>query len=204
MIQKTIKVPFKKLKHIHHISDIQVRNLKRHKEYRLVFERLYEKVKENPNNAIAYIGGDIAHSKLDMSPELIDVLSDLFRNLADICPTILIAGNHDCNLNNLSRLDVLTPIVENINHPNLHYLRNTGVYKCADTSLVVWDVWDKEENYPTASEVEGDTKVVLFHGTVDQAQTDLGFVLPSDVHIDKFDGYDLGLLGDIHNRQFLN
>ena len=204
MIQKTIKVPFKKLKHIHHISDIQVRNLKRHKEYRLVFERLYEKVKENPNNAIAYIGGDIAHSKLDMSPELIDVLSDLFRNLADICPTILIAGNHDCNLNNLSRLDVLTPIVENINHPNLHYLRNTGVYKCADTSLVVWDVWDKEEDYPTASEVEGDTKVVLFHGTVDQAQTDLGFVLPSDVHIDKFDGYDLGLLGDIHKRQFLN
>ena len=41
-----VKVPFRKLKHIHHISDIQIRNLKRHKEYEEVFNRLYEKVKE--------------------------------------------------------------------------------------------------------------------------------------------------------------
>ena len=46
--------------------------------------------------------------------------------------------------------------------------------------------------------------MVLFHGTVDRAETDLGFFLPSDVHIDKFKGYDLGLLGDIHKKQFLN
>ena len=68
-----LKVPFRKLKHIHHISDIQIRNLKRHREYEEVFEnRLYEKVKEYPENAVAYIGGDIAHSKTEMSPELID------------------------------------------------------------------------------------------------------------------------------------
>ena len=44
---KTIKVPFKKLNEIHHISDIQVRNLKRHKEYEEVFERTYEEIKKN-------------------------------------------------------------------------------------------------------------------------------------------------------------
>ena len=105
MIQKKIKVPFRKLKHIHHISDIQIRNLKRHREYEEVFNRTYERVKEHPDNAIAYIGGDIAHSKTEMSPELIDQLSRLFKNLSDIVPTIIIAGNHDCNLNNLNRLD---------------------------------------------------------------------------------------------------
>ncbi len=47
-------------------------------------------------------------------------------------------------------------------------------------------------------------KVVLFHGTVDKCETDLGFNLPSDVKITKFRGYDLGLLGDIHKRQHLN
>ena len=57
-----LKVPFRKLKYIHHISDIQIRNLKRHKEYEQVFDRLYEKIKENKDNAVAYIGGDIAHS----------------------------------------------------------------------------------------------------------------------------------------------
>ena len=204
MIKNVVKVPFRKLKHIHHISDIQIRNLKRHKEYEEVFNRLYEKVKENKDNAVAYIGGDIAHSKTEMSPELVDQLSRLFKNLSDIVPTIIIAGNHDCNLNNRSRMDVLTPIVENLNHPNLHYAKDSGIYKCADVSFVVWDCWDKEDNFITADQVEGDTKIVLFHGTVDRCETDLGFRLPSDVKITKFDGYDMGLLGDIHKRQHLN
>ena len=204
MIHEKIKVPFRKLKYIHHISDIQIRNLKRHKEYEQVFERTYEEVKKYSKNAVAYIGGDIAHSKTEMSPELIDQLSRLFKNLADIVPTIIIAGNHDCNLNNLSRLDCLTPIVENLNHKDLHYLKHTGVYDCADTSFVVWDVWDKEKDYIKAKDVEGDTKIVLFHGTVDRSETDLGFKLPSKVKMSMFKGYDLGLLGDIHKRQHLN
>ena len=166
--------------------------------------RLYEKVKENKDNAVAYIGGDIAHSKTEMSPELVDQLSRLFKNLSDIVPTIIIAGNHDCNLNNRSRMDVLTPIVENLNHPNLHYLKDSGVYTCADVKFVVWDCWTDEKDFITSDQVEGDTKIVLFHGTVDKCETDLGFNLPSDVKITKFDGYDMGLLGDIHKRQHLN
>ena len=93
--ENVVKVPFRKLKYIHHISDIQIRNLKRHKEYEEVFERTYEEVKKHKDNAVVYIGGDIAHSKTEMSPELVDQLSRLFKNLSDICPTILIAGNHD-------------------------------------------------------------------------------------------------------------
>jgi DNA repair exonuclease SbcCD nuclease subunit len=202
--QNIVKVPFRKLKHIHHISDIQIRNLKRHKEYEEVFERTYEEVRKNKENAVAYIGGDIAHSKTEMSPELIDQLSRLFKNLSDIVPTIIIAGNHDCNLNNRSRMDCLTPIVENLNHPNLHYLKDSGVYKFADTTFVVWDCWTDESEFIESKDVEGDTKIVLFHGTVDRCETDLGFRLPSDVKIHKFDGYDMGLLGDIHKRQHLN
>ena len=205
MLEQKIKVPFRKLKHIHHISDIQIRNLKRHKEYEQVFEGLYEEVRKNPKNAISYIGGDIAHSKTEMSPELVDQLSRLFKNLADICPLVIIAGNHDANLNNLNRMDVLTPIVENLNHPNLHYLKKTGVYRCADTNLVVWDVWDKEKDYIKAKDIKQDgTNIVLFHGTVDRSETDLGFKLPSKVKMSMFKGYDLGLLGDIHKRQHLN
>ena len=202
--ENVVKVPFRKLKYIHHISDIQIRNLKRHKEYEEVFERTYEEVKKHKDNAVVYIGGDIAHSKTEMSPELVDQLSRLFKNLADICPTIIIAGNHDCNLNNRSRMDVLSPIVNNLQHSDLHYLKHSGVYKCADVKFVVWDVWEKEDDYIEAKDFDGDTKIVLFHGTVDKSETDLGFFLPSDVKISKFKGYDLGLLGDIHKRQHLN
>ena len=68
----------------------------------------------------------------------------------------------------------------------------------------MWDVWDKEDDYIKAEDVEGDTKIVLFHGTVDRSETDLGFKLPSKVKMSMFKGYDLGLLGDIHKRQHLN
>ena len=61
--ENIVKVPFRKLKHIHHISDIQIRNLKRHREYEEVFERTYEEVKIHKDTAVVYIGGDIAHSK---------------------------------------------------------------------------------------------------------------------------------------------
>ena len=204
MKRTKVDIPLKKIKYIHHISDVHIRNLKRHAEYEQVFERLYKKIKQNREDSIIYIGGDIAHSKTDMSPELVDQTSRFLKSLSEICPTIVITGNHDCNLNNLNRLDVLTPIINNLNLPNLHYLKRSGVYDIADMSFVVWDVWEDEEDYIKASDFEADTKVVLYHGTVDRSKTDVGFSLPGKVTIDYFDGYDLGLIGDIHKRQYLN
>ena len=204
MKRTKINIPLKKIKYIHHISDVHIRNLKRHAEYEQVFERLYKKIKQNREDSIIYIGGDIAHSKTDMSPELVDQTSRFLKSLSEICPTIVITGNHDCNLNNLNRLDVLTPIINNLNLPNLHYLKRSGVYDIADMSFVVWDVWEDEEDYIKASDFEADTKVVLYHGTVDRSKTDVGFSLPGKVTIDYFDGYDLGLIGDIHKRQYLD
>lgn len=196
-----LKTKFRSLKKIYHISDIQIRNLKRHKEYEQVFENLYDFLRKDPDNSVVYIGGDIAHSKTDMSPELVDELSRLFKNLADICPTLIIAGNHDCNLNNRSRLDVLTPIVDNLNHPDLHYLNETGVYYVGDVGFAVLEVRDDEANLPDPSTINAKTKVLLFHGTVDKSQTDLGFALPSAVKLKDFDGYDIVMLGDIHKMQ---
>ncbi len=54
--QRIVKVPFRKLKHIHHISDIQIRNLKQHTEYEEVLERTYEEVRKNKENAVANSG----------------------------------------------------------------------------------------------------------------------------------------------------
>ena len=197
-----VKTPFRVLKKVYHISDIQIRNLKRHKEYEQVFENLYEFIKkDDEGNSMVYIGGDIAHSKTDMSPELVDQLSRLFKNLADLCPTVIIAGNHDCNLNNRSRLDVLTPIVDNLKHPDLHYWKDTGIYYVGGVGFGVLDVWDDEANLPDPKDIKSDHKVLLYHGTVDKAGTDLGFALPSDVKLKDFDGYDMVMLGDIHKMQ---
>ena len=51
-----------------HLADTHIRNLKYHKEYRVVFERLYEKLKQEKPDYIIHCG-DIAHTKTQISPE---------------------------------------------------------------------------------------------------------------------------------------
>jgi DNA repair exonuclease SbcCD ATPase subunit len=191
------------LKRIYHIADVHIRNVKRHTEYRQIFERMFEEIrKKGTEDSLIYLAGDIAHAKLEMSPELVREINWLFTECAKCCPTILIAGNHDCNMNNSDRLDVLTPIVEALNLPNFYYLKDTQVWKWEDISFAVFSIFDQKENWPKADEIEGRLKIALFHGPVDRSMTDIGYVVNSrHFTTDQFDGYDIALLGDIHKRQ---
>ena len=45
-----------------HIADTHIRNLKYHKEYRIVFERLYENLRQQKVDYIIHCG-DLAHTK---------------------------------------------------------------------------------------------------------------------------------------------
>jgi DNA repair exonuclease SbcCD nuclease subunit len=202
---KEIKVPFDNLLHICHVGDIHIRNLKRHNEYKTVFKRLYNDIKsKNLKNSLIYLAGDIVHSKLDMSPELVSMTYNFLKSLSNLAPTLLICGNHDAALRNKSRMDVLTPIVDALRHPNLHYLRNSGVYTVADTSFVVMSVFDEPASYLTSDDVGAETKVALFHGPIDNSTTDVGFVITNRaMPLSKFDGFDVVMLGDIHKAQTL-
>ena len=67
-----LKTNLNNVEKVYHLADIHIRNVKRHTEYSLVFENFYKQVKDdNLDNAIIFIGGDIAHAKTEMSPELI-------------------------------------------------------------------------------------------------------------------------------------
>ena len=173
MIQ-TIDVGFNKVDKILHVADVHIRNYQRHKEYREVFKHLYKAAKELPQNSIIYVAGDIVHNKTDISPELISITSEFFNKLADIRPTIIITGNHDTNLNNTSRLDALTPIINNLNHPNLFYLKDSGVYKFGNIHFTVFSIFDHPSKFIKANTFKADTKIALFHGPVKSSKTDIG------------------------------
>jgi DNA repair exonuclease SbcCD ATPase subunit len=192
-----------KLKKIYHIADVHIRNVKRHNEYRQVFEKMFDEIrKRGTDNSIIYLAGDIAHAKLELSPELVREISWLFTECSKLCETILITGNHDCNMNNSDRLDVLTPIVEALNLPNFIYLRDTQVYSIGGVDFGVFSIFDDKANWPKADTLSANKKIALFHGPVDNSQTDIGYVVSSRHFTpDMFDGYDLALLGDIHKRQ---
>ena len=116
---------------IAHMADIHIKNLKYHDEYRTVFSNLYEKL-GNLDVDIIYVGGDIAHTKTQLSPEYFEMCSDFLSSLADIAPTYVILGNHDGNLKNANREDAIGPIVAALKHPNLHFLKNAGEFSLDD------------------------------------------------------------------------
>jgi DNA repair exonuclease SbcCD ATPase subunit len=101
-------------------------------------------------------------------------------------------------------LDVLTPIVENLDNERIHYLRDTGSYPFGNITFVVYSILDKKENWPKAELVEGENKICLFHGPVNLAETDIGYTVSSNSFTtDMFEGFDMVMLGDIHKRQTL-
>ncbi len=169
--------------HIVHLADIQIRLTKRHEEYREVFHRLFDSIKQLPDTTINCVVGDIVHSKLDLSPECVQLTKEFLLGLAEIHPTVLVAGNHDTNLTNRNRLDSLSPIVEAINHPNLYYLKKTGLYGLGDVCFNNYSVFDDETIYLKADKVPSVYKnefrhlICLFHGTVDGATSEMGFKL---------------------------
>jgi DNA repair exonuclease SbcCD ATPase subunit/DNA repair exonuclease SbcCD nuclease subunit len=182
---------------IAHVSDIHVRKLKYHKEYRAVFEQLYEKLREEKPDIIVNTG-DTFHTKLDMSPEAIKMMSDLFVGLADIAPYHMILGNHDMNLKNSGRLDAISPIVEYLEHPNIHFHKYASVVEVADgidlhvLSIVDPENWQKD--LP-----EDRVNIALYHGSVVGSVTDSGWMMThGDISLDELEKYDYALLGDIH------
>ena len=189
-----------KIRKIYHIADVHIRNLKRHSEYREVFERLYKYISDTKtDDSVILLAGDIVHAKTDMTPEVIEMTQTFLKTLSDLLPTILIPGNHDANLNNPSRMDALTPIVNALGHPNLHYLRDNGVWKMGGISFSHSSVFGDTKDIIPASEVSGDFKIALYHGAVDKVKTEQGFEIQNkNVNVDSFNGYDLVLLGDIH------
>ena len=193
----------KTVNHVYHLADLHIRNLKRHKEYRKVLNQFLKNVKKDKlNDAIIYLGGDIAHAKTEMSPELVREISWFLNECANLHPTFVITGNHDCNMNNPSRLDVLTPIIENLDNDNVHYLRDTGVYEIGNLTVGVYSILSHKDEWPKGTDIKGDHKICFFHGPVDKSSTDVGYYISSNsFKVDMFDGYHIAMLGDIHKRQ---
>jgi len=180
-----------------HVSDIHIRKLKYHTEYREVFEQLYDSLRaEKPD--IILNTGDTFHTKTDLSSEAVQMMSELFSNLADIAPFHMILGNHDMNLRSLGRLDAISPIVNNLDHPDIHFHKLSTVVSLTDDidmhvlSIVDPDNWQEEID-------DSKTSIAVYHGAVKGVKTDMGWVMEhGDIDVSTLNKYDYAMLGDIH------
>lgn len=199
-------LPQVSIRRIVHMADIHIRLYKRAEEFRQVFDALDKQLSALAltEQDIIVVAGDIIHTKTDMSPEMVDLVAYFFRMLSSHTTTFVIAGNHDFNMANLNRLDALSPVITSLQLSNLHYLRNSGVYRIGNIDTAVLSILDDSAMWPTADDCTTPTKMALFHGPVYSAETDIGYTITSRHHpLDMFDGYDMVLLGDIHKHQVL-
>ena len=186
-----------------HISDTHIRNLKYHEEYRIVFQKIYEQLEKDHPDIIVHCG-DLAHTKTQLSPEYFALAAEFLSGLANIAPLYVIAGNHDGNLKNGTRLDAITPIVEALDHPNINFLLNSGeTHVSDDLCLNVLSVFDRDAWVKPSDDSK--VNVALYHGAIRGSKVGSDWSLENgDDDISIFSGFDFAMLGDIHRMQFLD
>ena len=136
-----------------HISDTHIPTLKRHDDYREVFQQIYKYLHNEKPNYIIHTG-DLFHTKLQLTPESVTLATEFLKTLADIAPVYIIAGNHDTNLRNNKRLDSISPIVGAIENERIVFLKNSGVHYFKDIIINVLSIFDRE-NWVSFKEFNG-------------------------------------------------
>lgn len=187
------------------ISDIHIRTFKRHDEYNEQFEKFYKMaIDEKPDRIV--ITGDLVHQKIQMSPELIDMVQSFLLRCSNIAKTIVLIGNHDFLTNNTERLDALSPVINTMNNPNIQYFKRS---ECVEDENVVWvpislmDDNKVPETFNPKEKIEGKTYIGLFHSPLSGIETDLGFSFGDVYPLSNFDGMEICLSGDIHKHQLI-
>ena len=183
-----------------HISDTHINRIKYHDEYRQIFEQIYETLREEKPDYIVHTG-DLFHSKLELTPECVNLGLEFLKSLVKIAPLRIIAGNHDANLKNKSRLNSITPLYEALKGEDIQFFENSGVYReNKNLEFKVFSIFD-EEKWEKLNEIKqkSDVRIGLFHGSVAGVSTDVGYTLEhTDINLAFFEDCDYVLLGDIH------
>jgi len=190
------------IKKLIHFSDLHIRLFKDHELYRSILEDAIIQWNEIKPDRIVFTG-DLVHSKNQMTPELIEMVSWVLTECSKIAKIILIPGNHDANLKNDERLDSITPIVNNLNNPNIVYYKNRGIYEDENVSWCVYSQF--QGNIPPEIHTAMGFKIGLFHDPVVGLKTDLGYDFGDHAYdVEKFNGLDIVLCGDVHKRATFN
>jgi DNA repair exonuclease SbcCD nuclease subunit len=184
-----------------HFSDLHIRLFKDHELYKSILKDMFKQWGEIAPDRIVFTG-DLVHSKNQMTPELIEMVSWVLTECSKIAKTIVIIGNHDFLENNMSRLDALSPIVDSLKNENIFYYKDRGVYTDENIDWVVYSLVD--HNLPPEITINSNKKIGLFHGPIVGLTTDVGYKFEDGFDTHRFMGCDLVLCGDIHKRQIFD
>jgi hypothetical protein len=177
------------IKKLVHFSDLHIKLFKDHEHYKNILNDCLNQWKDISPDRIVFTG-DLVHSKNQMTPELIDMVTWVLTECSKIAKTLVLIGNHDFLENNMERMDALTPIINMMNNDNVVYLKEGGVLEDDNIMWVIYSLTDhnKKPNIPQSDKM----KIGLFHGPIQGATTDMGFAFDDGYEARKVcDNFDL-------------
>ena len=199
-----------------HCSDIHIKNLLRHDEYAEQLTKFIEKCKEicepfEKDEVRIVIAGDLIDQKNNITPELITFVSTFIRELENIAKVIVIAGNHDLIVNNLSRKDAISSIFETAAFENAFLLDLELGYQSGyvvDDNITwclysIFDNFNKPNIFEAKTENPSNKIIGLYHGMIIGSMLYNGNIVDSGVQGELFEGCDCVMAGDIHKQQNL-
>lgn len=205
------------------IADIHVQNIpNRINDLKGVSETFFKQAKKivseegGPEYVRIAVLGDIFESKLDITNEGFLAGHEFLKELDKICPTIVIAGNHDLNMQNLSKVDSITPIFEMANFKQTRYLDMEFGYKSGFVidDNIVWCLYSTFSGFEKpgftaykdslTGTTQKDVKYIgLIHGEINGAIDKNNMVSENALSPNLFDGTDFVFAGHIHRQQVI-
>lgn len=198
-------------------ADLHIPSLTGINEVKDTLGKFIDEVKEivndegNPDNVRVVVLGDIFHNKIAITNESILCASWFFGELDKVCKSYVIAGNHDMLMNNMDRVDSLSPIFEIGKYPNVVYLDKELGYKsgCYNDENVVFALYSSFDGFAdpmvAAEKVKypDSTFVGVIHADVNGAVSPAGFESKNGLDPNIFKDCDFVMAGHIHKRQEL-
>lgn len=205
------------IKKVFHLADIHIPNSEDKLPFMKMLKRALSEIakeasKYNREEIRIVVTGDIFCHKIRTSNEAIHTFVTMLNYLDAIGKTIIIAGNHDMLMNNLDRLDSISPVFAYKKaYDNVIYADKTLNYKSGiiEDDNIIWAVFSSFEDFnpPFLENIKtlhpDKTIVGLFHGDVVGSRTDIGRVSEIGLSLDTFKDCDCVMAGHIHRYQTL-
>lgn len=192
------------IKIVANCGDIHIpKKLDRHTEYREVFEKFYQKLREQKPDRIV-ITGDLYNDFIDLENEALILVGEFLTNLASISKVVIIKGNHDVRKKNKNRIDTIETAVTMLNNPNITYYKKSGFYPDENVVWVVWDYLDRLnpwKAFPTTKDPEL-IYIDLYHNPIIDVKLCNGYnYMKKNVPDIRDLKGDISMLSDIHLHQ---
>lgn len=172
--------------------------------------------KEGTDNVRIVVCGDIFHNKINITSESILCANWFFNELDKLCKTYIVIGNHDFLMNNIGRIDAISPLFEIGNYKQVIFLDKelgyqSGIYEddniawCLYSSFSGFNTPDIEMHKEAQKGKQNPSEIYvgLIHGDVNGAITTTNRVTENGLEISIFNGCDFVIAGHIHKRQEL-